>query len=250
MLDANVDGRRIRASKLVDDPFTPAHAQLYVDDGAGTVETFATTGAIEIIVDSAIGGERRFHTRHKPLMGEAWTLTHTPSGGPAHVLTAGTDYIVTPSNGQIRLSADSFPDGLGAGDRLTIDSYDYWTGLVAEAQRLVDGDPRDPVAYPIWRGAAAFIRVVPPRSLGLVADIVAIVDEGHDRTTITTEVRAEILDYVNSLDIGAPVIVAEIIERAMAVDGMFDVEVIAPQGNVAVDFDEVIRLPSHNLTVQ
>lgn len=250
--EADYNGQRALLAKVVQSPWEVAFATVYVDDGAGTAESFTTTGGVETLTAAggATGGESRFYTQEWPLRQDAWTLTLTPfATGVPGVLTQGTDYDVTPSQGLFVLSPTLYPTGLAAGDVLTIAPYEYYTGLLALCQRLIDGDVSDPVNFPVWRAAGVELRVRPPRLRWLTIECTVAVVDGYDRDAVRDRVRRAIANYIAGLDIGADVILAELIERAMAVDGMFDVQFLAPLGNTAVADDEIARIRSTNLTV-
>ena len=107
----------------------------------------------------------------------------------------------------------------------------------------------DPVNFPVWRAAGVELRVRPPRLRWLTIECTVAVVDGYDRDAVRGRVRRAIANYIAGLDIGADVILAELIERAMAVAGMFDVRFLAPLGNTAVADDEIARIRSTNLTV-
>ena len=249
--EADVDGQRAVLARVLQTPWQVAYATVYVDDGAGTAESFASTAAVETLTfaGGATGGEVRFYTQSWPLRQDAWTLTLTPAVGPVVVLAQGVDYEVIPSQGLFVLSPTLFPTGLAAGDVLTIAPYEYYTGLLAECQRLIDGDVSDPVNYPVWRAAGVELRVRPPRVRWVVVSCTIVVADGFNRDTTRERVRRAISGYIAGLGIGDDVILSELIERAMGVDGMFDVQFTTPAANIPTADDEIARIDSSNLTV-
>jgi len=233
-------------SRVIEDAFRRGNVTLYVDDGAGgLVDLFTVTDAPEVLLASATGGERYLYTRHKPLKQTAWTIKRNGA-----VLVADTDYKVVAPWGLVALSEESFPSGLTAGDQVTIDPYQFWLDLVAEAQRLVDGDPADVENYPCWRAAGVVVRCKPPVVRQLQARLTATVLDGFNRQAVLDQVAVAISDYINSLNIGEDVIHAELVQRAMDVPGMYDVLFSIPTENVPVADDEVARLLLSNLTVE
>lgn len=244
--EAIIDGRRITVSRVIEDAFRRGNVTLYVDDGAGGLtDLFTTTAAPEVLLESATGGERYLYTRHKPLKQVAWTIKRNGAA-----LVADTDYKVVAPWGLVALSEESFPSGLTAGDRVTIEPYAYWLDLVAEAQRLVDGDPADAETYPCWRAAGVVVRCKPPTVRQLQARATAAVLDGYNRQAVLTQVASALADYVNNLNIGDDVIHAELVQRAMDVPGMYDVLFDLPTENVPVADDEVARLLLSNITVE
>lgn len=244
--DAEVNGQRVTVARCIPNVWRRGDVTLYVDDGAGGLTNlFAWRLGAETLMSSATGGERYFYTTYKPLQGRAWTVKR--NGAP---LTKGTDYELVPPWGMITLSEDVFPTGLAAGDTLTIEPYTYWTGLMAEAQRLIDGDPADPTNYPAWHAEGVVVRCAPPEVNLLVVRCVVAVLDGYTRETVIAQVRERLSDYVNSLNVGDDVILAELVQRAMDVPGMYDVNFERPTANTPIADDEVARLLSTNLSVE
>lgn len=247
-LETNLDGHVVSTAKFVLDPFVPAFGILYIDDGSGNAESFDATLADEILVATATGGESRFALDYWPLREDAWTVTYTPNGDPDEVLVQDTDFKIIPSMGLLVLSPTVFPTGLAAGDALRIGPYTYFTGLIAEAQRLINGDPSD--ADVVARHAAGvIIRVRTPSVRWIVVSCSIAVLDGYDLDTVAALVRKEILAYVNSLNIGDDVILATLIARAMAPAGMFNVVFDSPAADTPVGDIEIARLQTGNLEV-
>jgi len=250
VLQAEADGRRVRVAAVWEDPISRGNVTIYVDDGAGTVAETAIAAAEALTdpVNGAVGGEQEFYLRNRPVKG-AITLQHIPTAGPVRVLVAGVDYVLIPSRGYVWLHPDVFPTGLDAGERLVAQPYTHFTGLIREAQRLVDGDPNDVRNYPTWRAAGVVTSVQPPQVVQGVVKAHIVVATDADRDAVRGEVRRRLSAYYNGLGIGAPWIEAEAIERAMAVAGMVDITFEAPLGNVPVAYNQVHRITSGNLTV-
>lgn len=244
--EAIIDGRRVTVARVIEDAFRRGNVALYVDDGAGgLVDLYDTTTADEVVLESATGGERYLYTRHKALRGRTWTVKVNDVD-----LVVVTDYQMIAPWGLIALSEDSYPTGLAAGDKVTIKPYTYWLDLVAEAQRLVDGDIANPTNYPCWRAAGVVVRCLPPNVRQLQVQLTTAVLDGYTRSAVLEQVAAVLADYVNALNIGDDVIYAELMQRAMDVPGMYDVLFTLPTENVPVADDEVARLLLSNLTVE
>lgn len=247
---AEIDGQRVVLARCLQSPYyAPGSATLLIDDGSGTAESFAQTTLDEDLITSATGGETRFYTGNFPLRGSAWTVTLDPASGPTVVLTYDTDYRVVAPWGLVQLSPTSFPTGLAAGDRLYIGPYEYYTGLVALTQLLIDGDPADPVNFSMWRGEGTVITVRVPSVITVnVACSIAVI-EGFARDTVKALVQQAIGAYLASLNIGDDVIVAAMIERAMSVAGMFDVVFTSPAANIAIGDEQLARANLSNIVV-
>jgi uncharacterized phage protein gp47/JayE len=246
---AEIDGQRVTLARAIQTPYDVAFSTMYVDDGTGAIETFATTAANEDFVTSATGGESRFYTQFYPLRGSAWNVVLDPAIGPTRTLVYDVDYRVTAPWGLLVLSPTAFPTGLAAGDRLYIEPYQYFTGLIAEAQRLIDGDPADLVNFPMWRAEGVVVRVLAPFPVTINVSCSIVVAQGFARSTVAVLVQQAIAAYIASLNIGEDVILAALIERAMSVEGMFDVVFSLPLGNIAIADNQVARANISNISV-
>ena len=248
---AEIDGRRVIASRAWEDPINRGYVKLYIDDGSGQITETAIASA-EWLTDSvagAAGGEQEFYVRNWPVTDAPITVTHVPAGGAAVVLVLDVDYIFLPSRGYIWLHPDVFPTGLGVGDGLKVAEYIHYAGLIRLAQLLIEGRASDRENYPAWRAAGVVVRVLPPLSIHVEVSgqVTALTDA--DRPAVVAAVTREISAYVNGIGIGSAVIMAEIVERAMGVAGMYDFVLSAPSTNIPVAFNEVARLTIANITI-
>jgi len=247
---AEIDGQRVVLARCLQSPYyAPGSAMLLIDDGSGTAESFESTVVDEDLITSATGGESRFYTDNYPLRGSAWTVTLDPASGPTVVLTYDTDYRVVAPWGLVQLSPTAFPTGLAAGDRLYIGPYEYFTGLVALTQLLIDGDPDDPVNFQMWRGEGTVITVRTPAVITVNVACAIVVGEGFARDTVKSLVQQAIAAYIASLNIGQDVVLAELIKVAMQVAGMADVIFTAPAGNIAIGDEQLARANLSNIVV-
>jgi phage-related baseplate assembly protein len=153
---------------------------------------------------------------------------------------------MTYSQGRIVLSPSVV---VGEGDQLTLSEYTYQTSLVAEAQRLIEGD-RLNANVPTYRAAGVVVEVVPAEKLLVAVSATIVTNDGYDRDAVLAEVRTEISNYINTLPIGGDVVVSEIIERAMSVRGMYDISISQPTTNIPVAFNEVARALFDEIGVQ
>lgn len=244
-----LDGQKVAVAKVIHDAFNTARATLYVDDGSGAAETFDSTVLDETVIPSATGGERFFSFANRPLRDDAWTVTHTPNGGGDVVLVAGVDYQVVAPWGWGALSPASFPTGLGAGDALKVGPYGYYTGFLAAVQKQIDGDPNDEANFPPWVAAGVVVRVKPPVPVWMVVEATIVAEDGYDRPTLATNVKAAISAYINGLNVGDDVIFSELCAAAMSVTGVYDVRFVTPVINRPIGDNELARIMSANLTV-
>lgn len=241
-----IDGRRVLYAKVVE-PISPTgDYDVYIDDGTGTVDEFDNTYifALDTLINPAIGGEFNVFTSQRPIRDDGGFAAFKN----AVPMVRGVDYELNSANGQVELTAP-----LVALDIITA-NYRYYTGLIQETQRVIDGDPATFLTHPGVRaaGTRAIVRAAVPVFQTLAAN--AAIQSDYNASNVIEEVEATILRYINTLDIGQSVIVAEIVERAMAVPGMFNFQISDLSGTFpAVDQfilpNQVARIVSASLVV-
>ena len=97
----------------------------------------------------------------------------------------------------------------------------------------MDGDLLDPINFPGVRSAGVKV-LIRPATKNLVEIVVDITIDptvtNHD--TAAFLVKQLTISYINNLNIGDTVILAEIIDRAMSVEGVIDATIKSPGGNI------------------
>ena len=236
-------GQRIVFAKTVEDPIKLGLVYLYVDDGTGAAQTTDSgtgevlTVGVEYPGNVAQGGEQYLYTDNFPIL-ESATINVVRLAGPTTLIRDDpgvNGYRLNPASGQIYLNTP-----LIAGQSVTID-YTWITGIVKEVQKVIDGDVLDPVNYPGWRAAGVLVvtRVPTVLSVVIVANITVL--DGYNQVTVATNVKTELAAYVNSLGIGNDVVFSEMVQRAMGVEGMYDIAITAPLSNIVVLDDQLPR---------
>jgi hypothetical protein len=153
-------------------------------------------------------------------------------------LVSTTDYVLNETTGDIELVTGFAVAGgvlvAGPSTNSASSSYSYYTGLIALAQKVVNGDPSDLTTYPGVKAAGIKVMISTPTidTLNFTLNIVAALDQ--DESVLYAGVKAAIEGYVNNLGIGEDVVISRIIERALSVTGVEDVTMITPTSNIAV----------------
>ena len=244
------DGRRVLFANLKEPIIPDGTVQLYIDDGTGSVEEFDSTfiGTPEVVVAAAVGGEVQAFSGQKPIRDDGSFVLEVDFGGGYIVQTLGVDYDFNAAQGTVVLTT-----ALLVGDAVRM-TYRYYTGLIQETQKVVDGDPLNPLVYPGVRAGGIQVYVLAPALVAQSMSATISVLGGFDTTTVAAAVSTAIQDYINNLPIGADVIVSEIIERAMGVTGMFNFRFqtltgsTPPSDQVVLD-DQVARITAANITL-
>ncbi|MGR9106750.1 MAG: baseplate J/gp47 family protein [Gammaproteobacteria bacterium] len=118
-------------------------------------------------------------------------------------------------------------------------------GLVAEAQKIVDG-------YYDANGN----RVIGWKSGGVICDVKAVEivsvniaatltsESGYVLADLITAAEVEINNYVSQLGIGETLVLSEIVRRVRGVEGIYDVKILAPLANVTAEFSQKLSVLS------
>jgi uncharacterized phage protein gp47/JayE len=116
-----------------------------------------------------------------------------------------------------------------------LDSYRYNTGLIAEANRIVYGDPRDNVTYSGVAAAGAEIFIKPPLPRRITVSISVRVNTGVPFNKISEQVRSNIASLVNSSPIGQSIAISDIVATVNSIPGVFAVAISSPTYDVLND---------------
>ena len=116
-----------------------------------------------------------------------------------------------------------------------LDSYRYHTGLIAQANKVVYGDPRDNVTYPGVAAAGAEIFIEPPLFRRIEISINVRVKTGIPFTRVVEQVRNNVAALVNSTAIGQPIAISDIVSTVNSIPGVTAVSISSPAYNVAND---------------
>lgn len=110
-----------------------------------------------------------------------------------------------------------------------LDSYRYNTGLIAEANRIIYGDPRDPVTYPGVGAAGADIFTREPLTRRIQVSVEIRIATGVPFAQTAEQVRTSIGSLVNSNDVGQPIAISAIVSAVNAIPGIKAVAISSPQ---------------------
>lgn len=234
-----VSGRRCTIANSYTDPTTPGIVSLYIDDGTGSIESYENVVG-EIVTanltgpppGAATGGEEYLYLAQTPVrLSSAFTLTSSTRGA----LIEGTHFYLNPVTGLLY-----FTPALVVGEIITA-SYTVYTGLIAEVNRVINGWTSDPENYPGVAADGVTVSVLAPSVVVISVEALVTLDSRFDRNTVITSIQSAVTTYINNLNIGDDVIVAEIIAAIMGVEGVIDVTVTVPAANVTINDNEVAR---------
>lgn len=203
---------------LLDTTLSNAHS-------AGT-----TVNGVDIITLSAEINQRYFKMTNLPIrFGTELIYRKTPTGVWT-LLARDVDYIINYGTGEFQLTnLSGVPQGT-----VLVSNYTYYTNLIAQVQKILEGDPKDPINYPGYKAAGVFLRVEGPVIRRISADVTITAEIGYLESDLTTSVRRVIEDYINSKNLGEDIIISKLVDVAFNVSGVKDVIINSPTTNEVI----------------
>lgn len=184
---------------------------------------------VEEVSSGAESGQRRFNLRHYPVV-RGTPRVFVTSGADLEELEEFTDFRINKGTGEFQIVDDN---GLDSGT-VVYATYSYYTNLLAEAQRVLEGDLDRPEAYPGVKAAGIMLSVEAPviKRITVRASITAAA--GFSEAALVDEVAANIESYINSRKIGEDVVRSKLIDVAHNVRGLADIIILTPASNIVV----------------
>ena len=130
--------------------------------------------------------------------------------------------------------------------QIGLDSYRYNTGLIAEANRIVYGDPRDSFTYPGVSAAGADIFIRAPLALRVQVSIDIRTATGVPFSNIVTQIRSQVSSLVNSNPIGQAIAISSIVAVVSEIPGIISVSIANPNYSTTND---LIAVPPMSKTL-
>lgn len=182
---------------------------------------------IDLVSAAAELGQKRFRIKNFPTVRGTIRLFTDQGLGWAEFLE-GTDFVLNKGTGEIQLTT-----GVASGTVL-VAYYGYYINLIAEVQKVLEGQVDNPTTYPGYKASGIFLCVEAPNLKRITVNTVLSAADGYNEVDLAPLVQANIEEYINSLKIGDDVIRAKLIDVAYNVVGVRDVVISYPTGNVQV----------------
>jgi len=201
-----VDGSRCRFAKCFSDPKQPGYVELVVDDGSGMAGLTAIGANVTGVVPP--GGQSILS--HEGPASEPIAAIVVTRGLNTFALQNGVDMFSFPELGYIEVPTTG-PNPLQANDAWLITNYFVYTGILAELQRVVNGDTSEPVAFPGWKAEGVRVRVVPPTVVNVSMDLHVVPVNTVSLAVVQSQVLASAIEYMASLGPGEPLYIAQLV---------------------------------------
>lgn len=196
---------------------------------AGVHDLAAIVNFVEIVTSSAESGQRRFSFNNFPIVRFSQKV-FVNTGTSWIPFTADSEYILNRGTGEFQIVAST---GLPAGSQI-IASYDYYTNLIAQVQKVLEGDSKDPTNFPGVKASGIRLNVEAPvlRRITVRASISA--EPGNNESDLAPSVVEAIENYIRSLGIGEDVILSKIVDVAHNITGLRDITIQVPTNNITI----------------
>ena len=145
------------------------------------------------------------------------------------------EYFPPVANVNVRLYVD---DGSLSG--VTLDKRN-------EVKTVIDGDGT--AANPGYRAAGVNVEVASPAIVTVDIDLTVTPLLSIDLDQMQIDINTVLSQYVNTLGVGADVVLAELIYAIMGVFGVYNVEITDPTGDIAITSVQVARLGVVTITI-
>ena len=119
--------------------------------------------------------------------------------------------------------------------RTGLDSYNYDTGLIGEANRVVYGDPRDPITYAGISAAGCNIFIREPLLRRVQIALAIRTNIGISFAQITSQIQSSVYALILSNPLGQSIDLSSIVETVRLINGVTSVVLTNPIYNVAND---------------
>lgn len=155
------------------------------------------------------------------------------------------------SNGYVQITGGKANETLQFSNSLSngLRAYSYYTGLIKLVHSTIYGDEQDLVSFPGVGAAGIKFKILAPTVQEVSFAINIRLAEGISLSSVENEVKTQVIAYVDGLGVAAPVILANIIESLMGVQGIIDVAVTTPSANVAISENELARTKASLISV-
>lgn len=180
------------------------------------------------VVGTAEDGQNFFQLPNWPVLANTLELYDNDSGSFVRRVEQ-TDFYVNRTNGEIQYLGP----GLNAGT-VVLAHYSFYTGLLAQVQKVITGDPNDRSNYPgvVAGGIMVHVGVPVVRRISITITITA--KNGYDEIQLRGEVQRDVEAYIDGLLIGENVYRAKIIEKAVRVTGVENAVVTYPTADLVI----------------
>jgi hypothetical protein len=203
------DGTRAFNAAIYESDTLPAYCELLIDDGSALYNNVVTQTIAS--TSFAVYGDQ------SPLV--------MPVSSP---ITDSSNLVLTRTRGSLVINPNKYRiihergliifldrSDLVDGDFITTSSYSIYTGLISELQNLIEGSSADPINNPGYRAAGVRVRVLPAPITLVSFDLQITAYNGVDLVALQARLQGIANGFVNTLEAGQPLLIAQLIDALM-----------------------------------
>jgi hypothetical protein len=216
------------------DTLTIPNAGSYVVSEVIDRDTIFVTGTMAAVTNVSLNGretsvymeEGVFYSGYKHV-----SFASQQPGAPTRnliVFDTNAQYSKINESAQVQISSLNKMD-FNTAIRKGLDSYRYNTGLIAEANRIIYGDPRDPTTYPGVGAAGAEIFSREPLTRRVQVSIDVRINTGVPFAQTAEQVRTSVSSLINSNPVGEPIAISSIVGAVNSIPGVRAMAISSPQ---------------------
>lgn len=216
-----VNGDRFSYARIYEDPNVPGYSELVVDDGSGITLSAVSKPGRTSVTNIAQGGQViAFHDAPATRDIEPSNIIVWRNADPTQQIgVSPTDFKSVPERGVVYFN----PGVLQPGDRVFIQNYSVFSGLLSELQREIDGDPNNFDRITGFRAAGTRVLVRPVTPQFVSFDVELLASSATDYRIVESRVLLAIENFINTLLPGQPLYISKLIEISRAVAGVKDI---------------------------
>lgn len=226
------DGSRVRFAATVRDYSRAGYTELVVDDGTGMAGLVragqAVTGTVPVLGQTLFWHEA-------PAVDPIVEIRYVSGGVPGKLLAPvgdpSPDFVSIPELGIVVVP----PGALAPGDTWEISGYQVRTGIIAELQREIAGDPSLGADGESWMAEGTRVVVRPPDVLLLAFDLWIVPRTGVAFATVAATAVAAAVAHLATLPPGEPLYVSRLVDALHADPDLLTVQVRATGTTTALD---------------
>jgi len=113
------------------------------------------------------------------------------------------------------------------------DGYTYYTGLLQKVQWTVDGYEPDLTDYPGQRAVGGLIETLPALVYPITLALTVATNNGVNLNDVSNQIISVIINYIEGLSVGAPVVMSQIIANVMSINGVASIIFTTPTPSTA-----------------
>ena len=117
--------------------------------------------------------------------------------------------------------------GYSTENKIGVDGYKIFGGLIQEAHRIVDGSPSGLTKYAGTKAAGTLVSILPPVPRPIQLSLSVLPRSGISIAVLAESIRSTVATYVGGLGVGQSAVVSEIIATVQAIAGVASVTLVS-----------------------